>query len=59
MLELEMVPRHFLETKAEQQNSDTLSCYAVDLQTLSPHHLSTGCAIFREMAVGEKNQEVW
>lgn len=39
-----MVQQQFLETKAEQQNSDILSCYAVDLQTLSPYHLGTGCA---------------
>lgn len=43
MLELEMVPQHFLVTKAEQQNSDILSRYVVYLQTLSPYHLSTMC----------------
>lgn len=36
-----MVPQQFLEMKAEQYNPDTLSCYDVDLQTLSPRHLST------------------
>lgn len=51
-----MVPQHFLVTKAEQQNSDILSCYVVYLQTLSPYHLSTGRAIRSERVVREKTK---
>lgn len=54
ILYLEMVPQQFLEMKAEQYNPDTLYCYDVDLQTLSPHHISTECSIFRKMQSEKK-----